>query len=111
NLEDVSRDNRLALVSRMKSRGSNDVYLVDTGNSKEVNLTPHEGPGEFAGRFSPDAKAVYLASNKGRDLKAFAKEEIGPNGQSGAIQVLAARDDAERNEFAINEQGTEAALI
>ncbi len=111
NLEDVSRDNRLALVSRMKSRGSNDVYLVDTGDRKEVNLTPHEGPGEFAGRFSPDAKTVYLASNKDRDLEAFAKERIGPNGQSGAIQVLAARDDAELDEFAINEQGTEAALI
>jgi len=111
NLEDISRDNRLALVSRMKSRGSNDVYLVDTGDRKEVNLTPHEGPGEFAGRFSPDAKTVYLASNKDRDLEAFAKERIGPNGQSGAIQVLAARDDAELNEFAINEQGTEAALI
>jgi dipeptidyl aminopeptidase/acylaminoacyl peptidase len=111
NLEDVSRDNRLALVSRMKSRGSNDVYLVDTGNSKEVNLTPHEGPGEFAGRFSPDAKAVYLASNKDRDLKAFAKEEIGPNGEAGAIHVLAARDDAELDDFAVNEQGTQAALI
>lgn len=111
NLEDVSRDNRLALVARMKSRGSNDVYLVDTGDRKEFNLTPHEGPGEFAGRFSPDAKTVYLASNKDRDLEAFAKERIGPNGQSGAIQVLAARDDAELNEFAINEQGTEAALI
>jgi dipeptidyl aminopeptidase/acylaminoacyl peptidase len=111
NLEDVSRDNRLALVSRMKSRGSNDVYLVDTGNSKEVNLTPHEGPGEFAGRFSPDAKAVYLASNKDRDLKAFAKEEIGPNGEAGAIHVLAARDDAELDDFEVNEQGTQAALI
>jgi dipeptidyl aminopeptidase/acylaminoacyl peptidase len=110
-LEDVSRDNRLALVSRMKSRGSNDVYLVDTGNGKEVNLTPHEGPGEFAGRFSLDAKTVYLASNKDRDLKAFAKEKVGPKGESGAIQLLAARDDAELDDFAINEQGTQASLI
>jgi dipeptidyl aminopeptidase/acylaminoacyl peptidase len=111
NLEDVSRDNRLALVSRMKSRGSNDVYLVDTASSKEVNLTPHEGPGEFAGRLSPDAKAVYLASNKDRNLKAFAKEEIGSNGEAGAIHVLAARDDAELDDFEVNEQGTQAALI
>jgi dipeptidyl aminopeptidase/acylaminoacyl peptidase len=111
NLEDVSRDNRLALVSRMKSRGSNDVYLVDTGNGKEVSLTPHEGPGEFAGRFSLDAKTVYLASNKDRDLKAFAKEKVGPEDESGAIQVLAARDDAELDDFTINEQGTQAALI
>ena len=111
NLEDVSRDNRLALVSRMKSRGSNDLYLVDTGNGKEVSLTPHDGPGEFSGRFSLDAKTVYMASNKDRDLKAFAKEKVGPQDEPGAIQVLAARDDAELDDFAINEQGTQAALI
>ena len=111
NLEDVSRDNRLALVSRMASRGDNDVYLVDTGNTKAVNLTNHEGPGEFSGRFSPDAKTIYLASNKDRDLEAFAKETLGPNGEAGAIQVVAARDDAELDDFGINEQGTEAALI
>jgi dipeptidyl aminopeptidase/acylaminoacyl peptidase len=111
NLEDMSRDNRLALVSRMKSRGSNDVYLVDTSSGKEVNLTAHEGPGEFAGRFSHDAQTVYLASNKDRDLEAFAKEKIGPNGEAGAIQVIAARDDAELDGFEINEQGAQALLI
>ena len=110
-LEDVSRDNRLALVSRMKSRGSNDVYLVDTVGSKEVNLTPHEGPGEFAGRFSNDSRTVYLASNKDRDLIAFAKEQLGPNHEAGAIQVIAARDDAELDDFEINDQGTQAVLI
>ena len=78
NLQDVSRDNRMALVSRMKSRGSNDVYLVDTSNNREVNLTPHEGPGEFAGRFSLDAKTVYLASNKDRDLKGFCQRKDRP---------------------------------
>jgi Tol biopolymer transport system component len=36
--EDMSRDNRLALLSRMKSRGSNDVYLVDIGHSAKQNL-------------------------------------------------------------------------
>ena len=44
NFEDISRDNRLALLSRMKSRGSNDIYLVDLSSKKEVNLTPHDGP-------------------------------------------------------------------
>ena len=111
NLEDMSRDNRLALVSRMKSRGSNDLYLVDTGSGKEVNLTSHEGPGEFAGRFSHDSRTVYLASNKDRDLEAFAKEELGPGGEAGAIQVIAAREDAELDDFEINEQGTQAVLI
>jgi dipeptidyl aminopeptidase/acylaminoacyl peptidase len=111
NLEDMSRDNRLALVSRMKSRGSNDVYLIDTRSGKEVNLTSHQGPGEFSGRFSHDAQTVYLASNKDRDLEAFAKEKLSANGEAGAIQVIAARDDAELDNFEINEQGTQAVLI
>src|SRR5215472_15619381 len=95
----------------MKSRGSNDVYLIDLSSKKEVNLTPHDGPGELAGRFSHDAKTVYLASNKDRDLEAFTKETIGSNGEVGTIQVIAARDDAELADFEINEQGTQAVLI
>ena len=110
-IQDVSRDNRLALVSRMQSRGSNDVYLVDTNHGRETNLTPHEGPGHFAANFSPDARTVYLSSNKDRDLDAFAKERIGPNAEAARIQVVAARDDAELDNFALNEQGTQAALI
>jgi dipeptidyl aminopeptidase/acylaminoacyl peptidase len=110
-LVDVSRDNRLALVSRMKNRGSNDIYLVDPASSKQVNLTAHEGPGEFAGRFSPDSRTVYLISNKDRDLKAFAKENLGPDLQAGTIQVIAGRDDAELYTFEINDQGTLAVLI
>lgn len=110
-LDDVSRDNRLALISRMQSRGSNDVYLVDTGTGKQANLTPHDGPGEFSGRFSNNAETVYLSSNKDRDLVAFAKEEIGANGEVGEIKVIAARDDAELDSFEINEAGTQAALI
>ncbi len=111
NLQDVSRDNKLALVSRMQSRGSNDIYLIDTSNAKEANLTAHEGPGEFSALFSPDARTVYLASNKDRDLVAFAEESIGSNHQPGPIRIIAARDDAELDDFQINEQGTEAALI
>lgn len=110
-LEDISRDNHLVLLSRMKSRGSNDVYLVDLRSKKEVNLTPHDGPGDFVGRFSPDARTVYLASNKDRDLEAFAMEKIGANGEAGIIQVIAARDDAELADFETNEQGTQAVLI
>ncbi len=110
-LQDVSRDNKLALVSRMQSRGSNDIYLVDTSSAKAANLTAHEGPGEFSALFSPDARTVYLASNKDRDLVAFAKESIGPNGEPAPIQVIAARDDAELDDFQINEQGTQAVLI
>ena len=110
-LQDVSRDNRLALVSRMQSRGSNDVFLVDIQSGKETKLTAHEGPGEFSGRFSPDARTVYLASNKDRDREAFAEQTIEADGKPGPIKVIVARDDAELDDFEINEQGTQAVLI
>jgi dipeptidyl aminopeptidase/acylaminoacyl peptidase len=111
-LDDVSRDGRHGLVSRMKSRGSNDIYMVDLVSGKEINLTPHEGPGEFAGRFAGEGSGVvYLSSNKDRDLQAFARVALGPNGQPGQIKILAERGDAELDSFTINEQGTLAALI
>ena len=45
----------------MKSRGSNDVFLIDTGSGKEVNLTSHQGPGEFAALFlAPAREALHF---------------------------------------------------
>jgi dipeptidyl aminopeptidase/acylaminoacyl peptidase len=111
-LDDVSHDGRQGLVSRMKSRGSNDIYMVDLVSGREVNLTPHEGPGEFTGRFAGEGSGVvYLSSNKNRDLQAFARVAIGPNGQPGQIKVLAERGNAELDSFTINDQGTLAAVI
>lgn len=109
--EDMSRDGRNVLISRMKSRGSDDVYLVEVATGRAVNLTAHEGPGEFAGWFSRDGNTVYLASNKDRDLKAFAKLKIGADGTPGAIKVIAERPDAELADFEVNEQGTMAVLM
>lgn len=111
NLEDVTHDNKKALVSRMASRGSNDVYLINIDSAKEVNITAHSGPGAFSGAFSPDGRTVYLATNKDRDLEAFGKLSLGPNDEAGPIEVIAARDDAELDGFEINEQGTQAVLI
>ena len=110
-LSDVSRDGKYGLVERMRSRGNNDVFLVELATGKETNLTPHEGPGTFSGMFGRDGRTVYLASNKDRDLEAFAKVKLGPNGAAGPIEVIASRDDAELNGFEINEQGTLAALL
>jgi dipeptidyl aminopeptidase/acylaminoacyl peptidase len=110
-IEDASRDDTAALVSRMQSRGNNNVYWVDTVKHSEVNLTAHDGPGTFDGRFGPDGRTVYLISNKDRDLTAFGKELLGPHGEAGPIELLAQRADAEVADFEINPDGTEAAVI
>jgi dipeptidyl aminopeptidase/acylaminoacyl peptidase len=110
-LEDVSRDRSVGLVSRLMGRGDNNLYLVDFATRKETLLTPHSGPGTFYGELAPDARTIYLVSNKGRDRLAFARIRIGGDGSAGPIDVIAERADAEIDAFSVNEQGTLAALI
>jgi len=111
-INDVSRDGKYAVVSRLINRGNNDLFLINLSSGKESKLTPHEGPGSFfGGDFSPDGRTVYLASNKDRDLLAFARVKLGADDEPGPIEVLAAREDAELNNYAINELGTMAALV
>ena len=111
-INDVSRDGKYAVFSRLINRGNNDLFLINLSSGKESKLTPHEGPGSFfGGDFLPDGRTVYLASNKDRDLLAFARVKLGENDEPGPIEVLAAREDAELNNYAINELGTMAALV
>jgi dipeptidyl aminopeptidase/acylaminoacyl peptidase len=111
-LSDVSRDGRHAVLYRMLSRSDNNLFLLDLAHNTEVLLTPHEGPGSFDdGRFAPDGKTIYLSSNKDRDLVAFSRIELNEDGQPGPIEVLAARDDAELQEFTLSEDGATAALV
>jgi dipeptidyl aminopeptidase/acylaminoacyl peptidase len=109
--DDLSRDKKLALMNRLVNRGDNNVYLVDVATGKETLLTPHEGPGTFAGTFSPDARTVYLSTNAGRDLGAFARMELGADGRPGKATILAERPDAELQGFTLNDAGTMAALV
>ncbi len=109
---DVTRDGRLAVLSRLVSRGDNNLYLIDLTTGAETLLTPHEGPGSFGGGvFAPDARSVYLSSNQSRDLAAFARVALDPRGKPGPIEVVAARDDAELQQFVIDDAGTTAALL
>ena len=111
-IADVSRDGNYAVVDRLVNRGDNNLYLVRLSDSKETLLTPHEGPGDFGGiRISPDGRTIYLSSNKDRDLTAFARIRISPDGQPGPIEIIAAREDGELAGGVMNEQGTLVALL
>ena len=111
-VEDVSRDGRYAIVDRLVNRGNNNLYLVQLADGKEALLTPHEGPGTFGGAlFSADGRTIYLASNKDRDLVAFARVRLDEMGRPGPVEVLAARDDAELSGLVMNEERTTAALV
>jgi dipeptidyl aminopeptidase/acylaminoacyl peptidase len=108
--DDISRDGRKLLVSRLVSRGSNDLLLVDLSARSETVLTPHQGPGNFEGRLSPDGRTVWLSSDMGRDLPAFGRIRIGPDGRPGQIEIIAERSDAVLDSFELDERGKHALL-
>ncbi len=110
-IQGMSRDGKRALIGRLRSRGDNNLYLLDVQARKEVLLTPHDPPGLFFGDISPDGGTVYLSSNKDRDLAAFARVRISADGAPGAIEVIAERPDAELDWFALDHAGMEAALV
>jgi dipeptidyl aminopeptidase/acylaminoacyl peptidase len=110
-LLDVSRDGRWGTLSRLKSRGNNDVFLLELATGKETLLTPHDGPGSFGGgTFSRDGRTVWIASNGGRDRVALGRVRIDPSGRPSPIEIVAGRDDAELQEFAIDDAGQTGAL-
>lgn len=109
---ELSPDGKRGILWRMEQRTDENLYLVDLDTGRERLLTPHEPPGSFpTGQFSPDGSAVYLQSNQNRDVVAFGRVKIGADGQPGPIEVLAARPDADLQEFEITRDGKTAALI
>lgn len=103
-IADFSRDKQQVLVTRLASRGSNNLSLYNLATKEEKLLTPHEGPGTFFGQIAP-AGDVYLGYNKDRDLLAFGKSS------PGGLQLLAERKDAELADFSLNHAGTTAVLV
>lgn len=104
NIVDFAVGNKQVLVTRLASRGSNNLYRYDLATKAETLLTPHDGPGTFFGEIAP-AGEVYLGSNQDRDLIAFG---ISSNNR---IQILSERKDAELDGLRLNHAGTAAVLI
>ncbi|MEP6994895.1 MAG: S9 family peptidase [Acidobacteriota bacterium] len=109
--EDLTADKKFALLNRLVNRGSNDLYLVEVATGKETLLTPHTGPGNFEGKFAKDGRAIYLGTDTGRDLPAFARQELSAAGVPGKTTILAERSDAELGTFELNDDGATAALL
>lgn len=109
---DISRDGRRAIISRLASRGDDNLYLADMATGSEVLLTAHPPTAQFgSGAFSPDGRRIYLTSNAGADLTAFAAIDLDAQGRPGPMRLLAARADAELESLAIDESGRRAALF
>jgi dipeptidyl aminopeptidase/acylaminoacyl peptidase len=110
-ISSISRDGKRALLSRLRSRGDNNLYLLDVAAGKDTLITKHEGVALFSGDIAPDGAAAYIATNKDRDLFAFGRIKFAADGTPGNIEVLAERQDGELEGIRLNKQGTMAALV
>jgi dipeptidyl aminopeptidase/acylaminoacyl peptidase len=110
-ISNVTRDGRYALLDRVRSRGNNNLHLLDLTTGQDTLLTPHEGPAQYFGEISKDGRAVYMASNEGRDLSAFARVKLNAGGAPERIEVIRERADAELDGVRLNDQATVAALL
>ena len=106
----VTRDGRFALLTRVRSRGNNNLYLLDVANRSDTLLTPHDGLAQYSGEIAGNGRAIYLTSNEGRDRLAFARMRLDSSGKPGRVEILRERD-AELDGVRVNEQGTLAALV
>jgi dipeptidyl aminopeptidase/acylaminoacyl peptidase len=109
-LTSVTADGRFGLLTRVQSRGDNNLHLVELSSGKETLLTPHKGVAQYYGEIARTGAAVYLGTDDGRDLSAFARLRLDLGGKPGKLEVLRERADAELNGVRLNPQATLAAL-
>lgn len=108
----VTVDGRYALVSRVQSRGDNNLHLIELAPAgRDILLTRHTGVAQYFGEVSGDGRAVYVGTNEVGDLSAFARIRLDDAAGPGRIEVLRARTDAELESLRVNDQGTRAALV
>ena len=82
-IEGISHDAKRALLSRLKNRGDNNLFLLDLASGKDTLITKHDGVATFFGQISPDGNAVYVGTNKDRDLMAFGRIKLAQDDAPG----------------------------
>ena len=63
------------------------------------------------GRFAPDGSAVYLRTVAGRDRFALGMVPLDESGTPGRLRILAERDDADLESYAVLDGGERAMLV
>ena len=88
-LTSVTADGRYGLLSRVQSRGNNNLHLVELSSGKDSLLTPHEGLAQYFGEIARTGAAVYVGTNEGRDLTAFARLRLDASGSRASWRSCA----------------------
>ena len=100
-----------ALVNRLVTRGNSNLWLDDLRTGRRMLLTPHQGAAQSGGRFGSDTNTIYLVHNLDRDRMAFGRVDIAADGRSFKRTELSSRDDAELEDFVLNQDKTQALLV
>jgi dipeptidyl aminopeptidase/acylaminoacyl peptidase len=125
---DVSGDRRRVLLRRGR-RGSRHVGIVDLdGTEGWHEIDSRRGPGGppgavehpvaitrdssvVAGRFVDDGTRMLVLTDGGRERAALVAVDVATDARPMYPEVLAERDDAELEQFALTEDGALAALV
>ena len=108
-IADIKGDH--ALEWELVTRGNLNAYRRNLRTGERLLLTPHEGNAQMGGTFGADANEVYLSHNLERDNRVFARMVIGADGKVSAPTLLAARDDAELDDFVLADDARSALLV
>ncbi len=114
----VAPDGR-RLLARRGARGRRHLVLATVGDvpdSDPVRVLGHDFPEEGTdlaedGRFAADGATIFLRTAAGRDRVALGRVELGPDGRPGSLEILAARDDADLESYAVLADGRTAMLV
>lgn len=125
---DVSRDRRRVLLRRGR-RGERHVGIVDLDGAEGWHeIDSRRGPGgppgavehpvaitrdstTVAGRFTPDGLRMLLLTDGGRERAALVAVDVATDASPTTPEVLAERDDADLEAFALTEDAALAALV
>ncbi|MEV7728877.1 prolyl oligopeptidase family serine peptidase [Streptomyces sp. NPDC087917] len=106
---DVSAQGRFALVRR-GPRGHREALVLDT-RSGRITFALHVADGDpWIGRFSPDARTLWLRSDAGREFAALLRIRLDEDGRSRDSHVAAEREGSGLDLLTVPDHGRQALL-
>ncbi|WP_079273080.1 prolyl oligopeptidase family serine peptidase [Streptomyces sp. TN58] len=106
---DTSADGRFALVRR-GPRGRREALVLDTA-SGHTTFSLHVADGDpWIGRFSPDARTVWLRSDTDREFAALLRVRLDGQGAGGAVSVAVEREGTGLDLLSVPDHGRWALL-
>ncbi|MFE5538526.1 S9 family peptidase [Streptomyces sp. NPDC056519] len=106
---DMSADGRFALVRR-GPRGRREALVLDTASGR-ATFALHVADGDpWIGRFSADARTLWLRSDAEREFAALLRVRLDERGRSPGPSVAAAREDCALDLLSLPDHGRWALL-